>query len=207
MVRLDRLPREQTELIISDVTGGMELPCGIQEHIISKADGVPLFAEELTKAVVETGLLRVVGDRYVISGLSPSRAIPTTLLGSLTARFDRLGPCKEIAQIGAAIGREFSYRLLAAVAPSSGPSRQTALAHIAACDLIFARGEPPNSTYFFKHALVQDTAYATLVRSKRQQLHSRIADALMEGFPRDGRNATRADGLSPRASGTCREGY
>ena len=81
MVRLDRLSREQTELIISDVTGGKELPCGIQEHIISKADGVPLFAEELTKAVVESGLLRVVGDRYVISGLSPSRVIPTTPAG------------------------------------------------------------------------------------------------------------------------------
>ena len=182
MVRLDRLPREQTELIISDVTGGMELPCGIEEHIISKADGVPLFAEELTKAVVETGLLRVVGDRYVISGLSPSRVIPTTLLGSLTARLDRLGPSKEIAQIGAVIGREFSYRLLAAVASLDGPSLQAALSHIAACQFILVRGEPPTSTYMFKHALFQDAAYANMVRSKRQQLHNRIADALRTEF-------------------------
>jgi predicted ATPase/class 3 adenylate cyclase/DNA-binding response OmpR family regulator len=182
MVRLDRLPREQTELIISDVTGGKELPCGIQEHILSKADGVPLFAEELTKAVLGTGLLRVIGDRYVISGLSTSPVIPTTLLGSLTARLDRLGPSKEIAQIGAVIGREFSYRLLAAVASLDDPSLQAALSHIAACQLILVRGEPPTSTYVFKHALVQDAAYANMVRSKRQQLHSRIADALRTGF-------------------------
>ena len=118
MVHLDRLSREQTELIISDVTGGKELPCRNQEQIISKADGIPLFVEELTKAVLESGLLRLMGDRYVISSLSSSPVIPTTLLGALTARLDRLGPSKEIAQIGAVIGREFSYRLLAAVASS-----------------------------------------------------------------------------------------
>ena len=182
MVHLDRLSREQTELIISDVTDGKELPCRNQEQIISKADGIPLFVEELTKAVLESGLLRLMGDRYVISSLSSSPVIPTTLLGALTARLDRLGPSKEIAQIGAVIGREFSYRLLAAVASSDDPSLQAALSHIAACQLILVRGEPPTSTYIFKHALVKDAAYATMVRSKRQQLHSRIADALMTGF-------------------------
>ena len=105
--------------MIADVTSGKELPCSIQEQIISKADGIPLFAEELTKAVLESGRLRDVGDHYVISSLSPSPVLPATLLGSLTARLDRLGPNKEIAQIGAVIGREFSYRLLAAVASSS----------------------------------------------------------------------------------------
>jgi DNA-binding response OmpR family regulator/class 3 adenylate cyclase/predicted ATPase len=183
MLRLDRLSREQTGVIISDVAGGKELPRELHEQIMSKADGVPLFAEELTKAVLESGVLQDAGDRYVAVDPIPSPVVPATLLGSLTARLDRLGPSKEIAQIGAAIGREFSYRLLAAVAPPSGPSLQTALAHIAACELIFARGEPPNSTYIFKHALVQDAAYGTMVRSKRQQLHSRIADALMDGFP------------------------
>jgi class 3 adenylate cyclase/DNA-binding response OmpR family regulator/predicted ATPase len=183
MLRLDRLSRELTGVIISDVAGGKELPCELHEQIISKADGVPLFAEELTKTVLESGVLQDAGDRYVAVDPLPSLVIPATLLGSLTARLDRLGPSKEIVQIGAAIGREFSYRLLAAVAPSAGPSLRTALAHIAASDLIFARGEPPNSIYFFKHALVQDAAYATMVRSKRQQLHSRIVDALMEGFP------------------------
>jgi predicted ATPase len=182
MLRLDRLSREQTGDIIFDVAGGKELPCELREQIMSKADGVPLFAEELTKTVLETGLLQDAGDRYAPVGPLPPVAIPTTLLGSLTARLDRLGPSKEIAQIGAAIGREFSYRLLAAVAPLSGPSLQDALAYVAASELLFTRGEPPDATYIFKHALVQDAAYATMVRSKRQQLHRRIADALMAGF-------------------------
>jgi predicted ATPase len=155
----------------------------VHEQILSKADGVPLFAEELTKAVLESGQLQEADERYVAVGSSSSLEVPSTLLSSLTARLDRLGASKEIAQIGAAIGREFSYRWLAAVIPSSSDSLQTALGHIASCGLIFARGEPPNSTYIFKHALVQDAAYASLVRSKRQQLHGRIADALMETFP------------------------
>jgi class 3 adenylate cyclase/DNA-binding response OmpR family regulator/predicted ATPase len=183
MLRLERLSREHTGAIISDVAGGKELPCGLHEKIMSKADGVPLFAEELTKTVLESGQLQEAGERYVTVGSSPSLDVPSTLLGSLTARLDRLGASKEIAQIGASIGREFSYRWLAAVTRSSGASLQTALEHIAACELIFARGEPPNSTYTFKHALVQEAAYASIVRSKRQQLHSRIADALTEEFP------------------------
>ncbi len=183
MLRLNRLAREQTEAIILDVAGSKRLPRELQERITSKSDGVPLFAEELTKTVLESGLLQDAGDRYIAIGPLPPLAIPTTLLGSLTARLDRLGEIREIAQIGAAIGREFSYRLLAAIAPISGPSLQTALAHLAASELIFVRGEPPDSTYIFKHALVQDAAYATMVRSKCQQLHSRVADALTQGFP------------------------
>jgi class 3 adenylate cyclase/DNA-binding response OmpR family regulator/predicted ATPase len=183
MLRLDRLSREQSGSIIFDVAGHKQLPSALHEQIISKADGVPLFAEELTKAVLESGLLQDAGGRYISPGPLPPLTIPTTLQGWLTSRIDKLGPSKEIAQIGAAIGREFSYRLLAAVAPLSRSSLQTALAHVAACELIFARGEPPNSTYIFKHALVQDAAYATVVKSKRQQLHSRIADALIEVFP------------------------
>jgi DNA-binding response OmpR family regulator/class 3 adenylate cyclase/predicted ATPase len=183
MLRLDRLPCEQIGVIISDVVGTKQLPGELHEQIMSKADGVPLFAEELTKTVLESGAVQDAGDRYVAVDPLPPFVIPATLLGSLTARLDRLGPSKEIVQIGAAIGREFSYRLLAAVAPSSGPSLQAALAHIAASELIFARGDPPNSIYFFKHALVQDAAYATMVRSKRQQLHNRIVDALLKGFP------------------------
>jgi DNA-binding response OmpR family regulator/class 3 adenylate cyclase len=183
MLRLDRLSREQTGYIISEVTGGKQLPCELEQQIIAKADGVPLFAEELTRAVLESGQLREAGDRYVTTGLLASLVIPTTLLGSLTARLDRLGSSKEVAQIGAAIGREFSYRLLAAVAPASGPLLQSAIDQIAACGLISVRGEPPDAAYIFKHALVQDAAYATMPRSKRQQLHSRVADALMAGFP------------------------
>jgi DNA-binding response OmpR family regulator/class 3 adenylate cyclase/predicted ATPase len=183
ILRLDRLGREQIEVIIFDVAGHKALPPEMYAQIISKTDGVPLFVEELTKSVLESGLLQDAGDRLIAVGALPPLAIPSTLLGSLTARLDRLGPVREIAQIGAAIGREFSYRLLAAVAPMSGPPLHAALAQLAAPELIFVRGEPPDSTYVFKHALVQDAAYGTLVRSKRQQLHGRIADALEEGFP------------------------
>ena len=121
MLRLDRLGREQTEAMIFDVAGQKALPPEMYAQIISKTDGVPLFVEELTKSVLESGLLQDAGDQLTTVGPLPPLAIPTTLLGSLTARLDRLGPVKEIAQIGAAIGREFSYRLLAAVAPISGP--------------------------------------------------------------------------------------
>jgi len=183
MLRLDRLGREQTEAMILDVAGQKALPADMSAQIIGKTDGVPLFVEELTKSVLESGLLQDAGDRLVTAGPLPPLAIPTTLLGSLTARLDRLGPAKEIAQIGAAIGREFSYRLLAAVAPMSGPSLRDALAQLTAPDLVFVRGEPPDAIYVFKHALIQDAAYGTLVRSKRQQLHVRIADALERGFP------------------------
>jgi predicted ATPase/DNA-binding response OmpR family regulator/class 3 adenylate cyclase len=183
MLRLDRLGREQIEAMIFDVAGQRALPSEMCAQIISKTDGVPLFVEELTKSVLESGLPGGAGDQLTTVGPLPPLAIPTTLLGSLTARLDRLGPVREIAQVGAAIGREFSYRLLAAVAPISGPPLHAALAQLAAPELIFARGEPPDSTYVFKHALVQDAAYGTLVRSKRQQLHGRIADALEEGFP------------------------
>lgn len=212
MLRLDRLPREQTEAIVSEVAGRKALPTELHEQIIRKADGVPLFAEELTKSLLESGRLEDAGERYVTVGSPLPLAIPTTLLGSLTARLDRLGPIKEIAQIGAAIGREFSYRLLDAVAPVHGLALNTALSNLSARGLIFVRGEPPDSTYTFMHALVQDTAYATMTRSKRQQLHTRIADALVKGFPETvetqpeliAHHFTQA-GLTDRATGYLRK--
>jgi class 3 adenylate cyclase/DNA-binding response OmpR family regulator len=183
MLRLERLSREQTGDIIAEVSGGKKLSRELREQITSKADGVPLFAEELAKAVLESGLLRDAGDNYLTTGLPTSLAIPTTLLASLTARLDRLGSSKEIAQIGAVIGREFSYRLIAGVAKISDPSLQSAVDHLATCGLISVRGEPPDASYIFKHALVQEAAYAMMVRSKRQQLHGRVADALLAKFP------------------------
>ena len=133
--------------------------------------------------MLESGLLQDTGEQYVAAGAIPALAIPTTLLGSLTARLDRLGPIREIAQIGAAIGREFSYRMLAALAPLSGPSLRSALTHLAACELIFAtashRIRPTSSS--MRWFRMRPTP--TMTRSKRQQLHSRIADALMESFP------------------------
>ncbi len=129
---------------------------------------------------------------------------PETLHDSLIARLDRLAPIKEIAQIGAALGREFSYRLLAAVAPIAGAPLEAALAQLGAAELIFARGEPPDSTYVFKHALVQEAAYASVLHSKRLPLHGRIADALKEHFPEHYRIASRADGPSLGRGWTAR---
>src|SRR5262249_52320289 len=149
MLTLNRLAREQTEAIILDVAGSKELPRDLRDKKTSKSAGVPLFPEKLTKKVLDSGLLQEPGDGYFEVGPYPPLAVPTTLLGSLTARLDRLGEMREIAQIGAAIGREFSYRLLAAIAPVSSPTLQTALAQLAASELIFVRGEPPDSTYIF----------------------------------------------------------
>jgi class 3 adenylate cyclase/predicted ATPase len=182
MLRLERLGRVQVEAMIADITSGKKLPAEVLEQIIHKTDGVPLFVEELTKTVLESGFLTEAGNQYVTQDSLLLRAVPATLHDSLMARLDKLAQIKEIAQIGAALGREFSYRLLAAVAPISGAALRTALAQFAAADLIFGRGDPPDATYVFKHALVQDAAYSSLTRSKRQQLHSAIADALKKRF-------------------------
>jgi predicted ATPase len=136
---------------------------------------VPLFLEELTKTVLESGLLKPSGDRFELDGPLPPLAIPATLHDSLTARLDRLSPVKEVAQIGATIGREFAYELLTAVASSSEAELQDALNQLVDSEMIFARGSPPLATYTFKHALVRDAAYSTLLRAKRQQIHAKIA--------------------------------
>jgi predicted ATPase/class 3 adenylate cyclase len=183
MLRLNRLSREQVGAMVIDVAGGLELPAEVYDEIIRKTDGVPLFVEELTKTVLESGQLHAAGDRYVAIPPLRSFAIPETLHDSLIARLDRLIAIKEIAQIGAALGREFSYRLLAAVAPLAAAPLEAALAQLGAAELIFARGEPPDSTYTFKHALVQEAAYASVLHSKRLRLHGRIADVLNEHFP------------------------
>lgn len=183
MLRLDRLQREQTDAMIFDVAGQRSLPAEIEAQIVSRTDGIPLFVEELTKSVLESGVLQDAGGEFITLAPLPTLPIPTTLLGSLTARIDRVGSAREIAQIGATIGRQFSYRLLAAVAPASEALLQAALAQLAAVELIFVEGEPPDSTYVFKHALVRDAAYSTLLRDRRRQLHRRIAEAITKVSP------------------------
>jgi predicted ATPase len=182
-VRLGPLQREQSRAIICQVAGGKKLPEEVREQILDRTDGIPLFVEELTKTVLESELLEDVGDQYVAAAPLTAFAVPSTLLGSLTTRFDRLGSAKEVAQIGAVIGREFSYQLLAAAVPLSVDSLKAALVQLVASGLIFVSGDQTNETYTFKHAIVQDAAYAMLSRQKRQQLHSRIADALENSFP------------------------
>ena len=180
---LNRLGRRQARAMIDRVTGGRALPEEVLEQIVAKTDGVPLFLEELTKTVVESGLLREEGGAYVLGAILTPLAIPSTLQDSLMARLDRLAPVKGTAQLGAAIGREFSYQLLEAVSPITGPALQDALGQLMAAELIYGRGAPPDSNYVFKHALVQDTAYATLLKSRRQQLHQRIAETIRDRFP------------------------
>jgi class 3 adenylate cyclase/predicted ATPase len=177
---LSRLGRRQGVDLVARVTGDKPLPAEIVEQIVARTDGVPLFVEELTKTVLESGLLVDAGDHYELSGALPLLAIPTTLHDSLMARLDRLVPVKEVAQIGAVIGREFSHELLAAVAPMSANLLGDALEQLVQSELVFRRGTAPDAIYSFKHALVQDTAYQSLLKSKRQQLHARIAQVLEE---------------------------
>jgi class 3 adenylate cyclase/tetratricopeptide (TPR) repeat protein len=181
-MQLNRFGRRHAIAMVDCVTGGKALPAGILEEIVAKTDGVPLFVEELTKTVLESGLLREENGGYVLDHEMTPLAIPSTLQDSLMARLDRLAPVKEIAQIGAAIGREFSYRLLEAVSPIQGAELQGALAQLMAAELIHERGAPPEGTYVFKHALLQDTAYGSLLRSRRQRIHADIARALEGKF-------------------------
>jgi class 3 adenylate cyclase/tetratricopeptide (TPR) repeat protein len=180
---MSRLARRQGADLVARVAGGRELPAAVVEEIVARTDGVPLFVEELTKAVLESGLLAEAGGRYELAGPVPALAIPTTLHDSLMARLDRLAPVKEVAQIGAVIGREFSHELLAAVAPMSGNQLGDALEQLVGAELVFRRGTAPGATYSFKHALVQDAAYQSLLRSRRHQLHARIAEVLERRVP------------------------
>jgi tetratricopeptide (TPR) repeat protein len=174
---LSRLGRGQSTAMVLGVAG-KNLPAEVVEHILVKTDGVPLFVEELTKSILESDLLTDAGDRYELSGPLPTLAIPATLQDSLMARLDRLAPVKEIAQIGAVIGRAFAHELLAAVVPFPDDRLQDSLDQLVASELVFRRGTPPAATYVFKHALVQDAAYQSLLKNRRQQLHARIAAIL-----------------------------
>jgi predicted ATPase len=169
--------------MVERLTAGKTLPTEVLQQIVAKTDGVPLFVEELTKSVLESGLLREERESYVLEGPLPPLAIPATLQGSLTARLDRLLPVKEVAQVGAAIGREFSYDLLALVIPLRPNELHEALARLEESELVFRRGTPPHATFAFKHALIQEAAYDSLLRSKRQQIHAAIARAIEERFP------------------------
>jgi AAA ATPase domain len=183
MLALNRLDRLDRTVLVEQIAGGKALPDDVVAQIVDRTDGVPLFVEELTKSVLESGLLHEEGDRYVLDGALPPFAIPTTLHASLLARLDRLASVRLVAQIGAAIGREFSYALLHAVSRLPEDELQASLARLVASELVFQRGTPPDAVYSFKHALVQDAAHGSLLRSARQQLHAQIAAALETHSP------------------------
>ena len=183
LLRLDRLDRQDTRALVEQVTVGRQLPREMMKQIIDRTDGVPLFVEELTKMVLESGLLVENAGRYRLDSPLPPLAIPATLQDSLMARLDRMAPVEEVAQIGAAIGRDFSYTLLRSVAGRDDLTLCAALTQLEGAELLSRRGTPPEANYSFKHALVQEAAYESLLKSRRQLLHRQIGDVLREKFP------------------------
>jgi predicted ATPase/class 3 adenylate cyclase/DNA-binding winged helix-turn-helix (wHTH) protein len=179
---LNRLGRRRCGRLVAEVTGGKSLPAGVLDQIVDRAEGVPLFVEELTRAVLESGLLREEAEGGGLESPLPPVAVPATLQDSLMARLDRVAPVKEIAQVAAVIGREFSHELVAAILSREEEELAHALRQLIAAELVFRRGTLPETTYVFKHALVRDAAYASLLKDRRQQLHARIAQVLEERF-------------------------
>ncbi|OBB15863.1 hypothetical protein A5662_06490 [Mycobacteriaceae bacterium 1482268.1] len=182
-VGLARLPPSEAAELTSRVAGGKSLPEELLAQVVSKTDGVPLFVEELTKMLIESGLLAERADRYELMGPLPPLAVPNTLHDSLMARLDRLSAVKGLAQLGATLGRQFTYALLEAVAPWDSGTIRDGLQHLVEAEFLFQQGDPPQATYRFKHALIQDAAYQSLLKSTRQQHHQRIADVLESRFP------------------------
>ena len=168
---LNRLGRTQVTAIATRVSGGKPLPDAVLDEIAAKTDGVPLFVEEIAKAVLESGALREAEDAYVLARPLNALTIPATLHDSLMARLDRLRPIKEVAQIAAVIGRSFDHRTLAAIAPQTSSELSVALDSLVDAELVFRRGAPPDAHYLFKHALVRDAAYESLLKSRRQAVH------------------------------------
>jgi class 3 adenylate cyclase/predicted ATPase len=182
-VTVPRLPQRQAVEVIRQVAHGKTLPPEVVEQIVAKTDGVPLFVEELTKMVLEAGLLQEWAERYELTGPLPPLAIPATLQDSLMARLDHLSSAKGLAQLGAAIGRQFAYDVLHAVSQLDEATLQRELGRLVEAELLFQRGAPPQVTYMFKHALIQDAAYQSLLKSTRQHYHQRIAQVLEAQFP------------------------
>jgi class 3 adenylate cyclase/predicted ATPase len=182
-ITVHRLARHQIERMTEAVTGGKLLPVPVLTHIIEKTDGVPLFVEEITKSLLESGQLKEVADHYELTEPFSIVTIPATLQDSLMARLDRLVTAKGIAQIGATIGHQFSYALLQTVSQVDDDTLQRELGRLVEAELLYQRGLPPQTTYIFKHALIQDTAYEALLKSTRQHYHQRIAQVLETQFP------------------------
>ena len=180
---LNRLERPQVQALITQRAGGKPLPPEVVQHIAAKTDGVPLYVEELTTMLLTSPLLREEADQYVLTGPLRTVAIPDTLQAALMARLDQLTTAKEVAQLGAVLGREFPYALLAAIAPQAEDTLHAGLAQLVGAELLYQRGRPPQARYIFKHALIQDAAYASLLKSTRQQVHQQIAQVFEARFP------------------------
>jgi class 3 adenylate cyclase/tetratricopeptide (TPR) repeat protein len=182
-ITLNRLERPEVETMVSHLAGGRLLSGEVVDHIVAKADGVPLYVEELTKAILGSRVLEVRGDAYLLRGALAQLHIPETLQDSLMARLDRAPPLREVAQLGAVLGREFAYDLISALAGLEEEMLQSGLGQLVAEELLYQRGRPPRSRYLFKHALIQDAAYQSLLKRTRQQYHQRAAKLLEDRFP------------------------
>jgi predicted ATPase len=180
---LTRLPRPQGGRMVTAVAGGKALPAEVVQQLVTRSDGVPLFVEEMTKLVLASGLLREHEDHYALAAPLPPLAIPATLQDALVARLDQLASAKAVAQLGATLGREFSYELLQAVASMDERELRRGLVQLVQAEVLYQRGALPQATYLFKHALIQEAAYQSLLRSTRQQYHQGIAQVLAERFP------------------------
>jgi class 3 adenylate cyclase/predicted ATPase len=182
-ITLNRLERPEVEALIGYQAGGKAVPSEVIDHIIAKADGVPLYAEELTKTILDSGFLHEEGDRYTLDGSLSDLAIPETLQDSLMARLDRVPTVREVAQLGAVLGREFAYEMLQSLAPHEEPILQDGLDQLVDSELLYQRGRGRRARYMFKHALIQDAAYHSLLKRTRQQYHQDVAELLLEKLP------------------------
>jgi class 3 adenylate cyclase/predicted ATPase len=182
-ITVNRLSQTQVEQIVTQMTDGKTFPAEVLQQILTKTDGVPLFVEELTKAILESGALKEVDGQYEFTGAVRTLTIPATLQDSLMARLDRLVTAKGVAQMGATIGRQFAYDLLQAVSQLDASTLQRELGRLVEAEIIYQRGLPPQATYMFKHALIQDAASQSLLKSTKQQYHQRIAQVLEGQFP------------------------
>ena len=187
-VTLRRLSRPHVETMVQRLTDSKALPTEVLHHLVATTDGVPLFVEELTKMVLESGLVKEREGQYELAGPLPALAIPATLHDSLMARLDRLGRAKQVAQLGATLGREFAYEVIQAVAPVEEAMLRQGLMQLVDAELLYQRGLPPQARYTFKHVLIQEAAYQSLLRSTRRQYHRQIAQVLEERFPETAEN-------------------
>ena len=202
---INRLAEHEASAMIDRIVGNRQLSASIRQDIIERTDGIPLFVEEMTKAVLEAGS-ETAAARAIAAVPSPALAVPASLYASLMARLDRLGgPAKELAQIAAAIGREFSHALLASVVRQPEAELRSAFDRLIAAGLLFRQGVPPHATYLFKHALVQDAAYGTLLREPRRTLHARIAETIESEFAEIAESQTGVVGATLDRGGTGRE--
>ncbi len=182
-ITLNRLERQHSEALVTRLAGDKPLPAEVVEHIVAKTDGVPLYVEELTKTILASDILRETDGRFELTGPLSSLAIPDTLQASLMARLDRLPQVREVAQLGSVLGREFAYEMLSGLATMGEVTLQKGLGQLVEAELLYQRGRPPRARYTFKHALVQDAAYQSLLRRTRQQYHRQVALLLESKFP------------------------